>query len=205
MSIKSWFPTLIYSKPLKTSDLKKYNRELSKECQQIRDYDLEGQKWSEKHYVGGYTSYHSMPELHRFSSTFMELEKIIDRHVKSYLKALEYDLQGRSLQMSDCWLNIMPGFTAHGLHIHPLSVISGTYYVQTPKNCSAIKFEDPRLDRFMAAPPRKSNCKAASKQFVEYAAIAGNLVLFESWLRHEVPASAIDQERISISFNYNWD
>ena len=33
---------------------------------------------------------------------------------------------------------------------------------------------------------------------------AGNVVLFESWLRHEVPPNPVDAERISISFNYNW-
>jgi uncharacterized protein (TIGR02466 family) len=33
---------------------------------------------------------------------------------------------------------------------------------------------------------------------------AGKVVLFESWLRHEVPANPIAGERISVSFNYNW-
>jgi len=33
---------------------------------------------------------------------------------------------------------------------------------------------------------------------------AGTLVLFESWLRHEVPPNPAASPRISISFNYNW-
>jgi len=28
--------------------------------------------------------------------------------------------------------------------------------------------------------------------------------LWESWLRHEVPANNSSEERISISFNYSW-
>jgi hypothetical protein len=28
--------------------------------------------------------------------------------------------------------------------------------------------------------------------------------MWESWLRHEVPASRARSERISISFNYGW-
>jgi uncharacterized protein (TIGR02466 family) len=28
--------------------------------------------------------------------------------------------------------------------------------------------------------------------------------MWESWLRHEVPANAAKRERISISFNYGW-
>jgi uncharacterized protein (TIGR02466 family) len=34
-------------------------------------------------------------------------------------------------------------------------------------------------------------------------AAAGAVVLFESWLRHEVPANP-GAERISVSFNYGW-
>jgi uncharacterized protein (TIGR02466 family) len=32
----------------------------------------------------------------------------------------------------------------------------------------------------------------------------GQLVLFESWLRHEVAANRSAAERVSISFNYSW-
>jgi uncharacterized protein (TIGR02466 family) len=106
--------------------------------------------------------------------------------------------------MTDCWVNMMPPGTTHGLHLHPLSFISGTYYVRTPKGCPGIKFEDPRLDRFMAAPPRKARVQPHNETFVTYPAEAGNVVLFESWLRHEVPANQVEEERISISFNYGW-
>ena len=33
---------------------------------------------------------------------------------------------------------------------------------------------------------------------------AGRVVLFESWLRHEVPPNQSSSERVSISFNYSW-
>jgi uncharacterized protein (TIGR02466 family) len=92
----------------------------------------------------------------------------------------------------------------HSWHLHPLATISGTYYVQTPRGASGLKLEDPRLERFMAAPPRKANCRAENKPWIVIPAEAGNLVLFESWLRHEVPPNASSKERISISFNYNW-
>jgi uncharacterized protein (TIGR02466 family) len=92
----------------------------------------------------------------------------------------------------------------HSLHLHPLSTVSGTYYVQVPAGGSGIKFEDPRLDRFMAAPPRRSACKTRNRQWVTLAASAGQVVLFESWLRHEVTANTRRQERVSVSFNFNW-
>jgi len=145
-----------------------------------------------------------MNELHRFSSTFTQLEARIRRHVKTFAAALEFDLKGREIFMTDCWVNIMPPAAAHAMHLHPLAFLSGTYYVATPPGCPGLTFEDPRLDRFMAAPPRRPDAKPASKAHVTYPAEAGNLILFESWLRHGVASNRVDAERISISFNYNW-
>jgi uncharacterized protein (TIGR02466 family) len=204
VSISSWFPTFIYYESLTPRPAVKFNQELLKECHQIRDYDEEGQEWSRLNYPGGYTSYHSMDQLHKFSSTFAELERRISRHVKLFARHLDMDLRKRQIEMSDCWINIMPRQVAHGLHLHPLSFISGTYYISTPPGSSSIKFEDPRLSKFMAAPPRLPKHKDENKQFVSYPAESGKLVLFESWLRHEVAANQSDEERISVSFNYHW-
>ncbi len=202
--IQSWFPTQIYCAPLLTTGGDKLNRELLLECQQVREFDEEGQRWSSKNYPGGYTSYGSMDQLHRFSSTFMELNRQLDRHVRAYAKAQDWDLGGRRLEMTDCWVNIMPFATVHSLHLHPNSVVSGTYYVATPKGCAGLKFEDPRLASFMAAPPRLAERRPSNQVFVTYPASAGHVILFESWLRHEVAANPVKAERISLSFNYHW-
>jgi uncharacterized protein (TIGR02466 family) len=106
--------------------------------------------------------------------------------------------------MTDCWINIMPRAVVHGVHLHPLSSVSGTYYVEVPDGAPGIKFEDPRLDRFMAAPPRKSSARRVTRAWWTFPARAGRLCLFESWLRHEVVRNRSAGERISISFNYNW-
>jgi uncharacterized protein (TIGR02466 family) len=204
MPIRAWFPTFIYSEPLQKTSLDRVNRDLAKECRQLRDYDAAGRRWSEKNYPGGYTSYASMNELHRFSSTFTQLEKKFSQHVRAFARSLDLDLRGRSIRLTDMWVNIMPPNAAHSLHLHPLSFISGTYYVVTPRGCPGLKFEDPRLDRFMAAPPRLAGARRENQVHVTYPAEAGNLILFESWLRHEVAANRVEEERISISFNFNW-
>jgi uncharacterized protein (TIGR02466 family) len=204
MPVRTWFPTEIYCEPLQAAGLAKFNAELIDECRNLRDYDAAGRKWSAKNYPGGYTSYASMNELHRFSSTFAGLEKKLLRHARDYARTLEFDLRGCTIRMTDCWVNIMPPTAAHSLHLHPLAFISGTYYVATPPGCSGLKFEDPRLERFMAAPPRRTDCKPSHRAHVTYPAEAGNVILFESWLRHEVAANRVDDERISISFNFNW-
>jgi uncharacterized protein (TIGR02466 family) len=204
MPIRAWFPTFIYSEPLQKSGLTRLNRDLAQECRQLRDFDVAGRRWSEKNYPGGYTSYASMNELHRFSSTFAGLEQKLIRHVRAFARALDFDLRGRTVRLTDFWVNIMPPAAAHSLHLHPLSFISGTYYVVTPRGCPGLKFEDPRLDRFMAAPPRRPAPRRENQTHVTYPAEAGNVILFESWLRHEVAANRVEEERISVSFNFNW-
>ena len=200
----AWFPTLIYAERLQAQGLRAFNAELLSDCQRIREHDVAGQRWSETRYPLGYTSYGSLDRLHRFSSTFDRLRTQIDAHARVYARALDWNLRGGRLEMTDCWINIMPHHVVHGLHLHPLSTISGTYYVRTPRGCAGIKFEDPRLDRFMAAPPRQADCSPASKPWVTSPAEAGKVVLFESWLRHEVPPNPLASERISVSFNYSW-
>jgi uncharacterized protein (TIGR02466 family) len=197
MAIKALFPTLLYQSALTKADAARFNRTLLDECQALAASDAAGRKWSAKHYLGGYTSYGSLDRLHLVSSVFAGLAKRLDPHAKAFAVKLPYDLAGRSLAMTDCWLNVMPSGVVHSLHLHPTSFISGTYYVQVPKGAGVLKFEDPRLSRMMAAPP-------ARRPFVGLPAKAGDVILFESWLRHEVPPARYAGERISISFNYAW-
>jgi uncharacterized protein (TIGR02466 family) len=204
MTIRTLFPTLVYSRRLHAGDWRTFNHRLLRECQQLEHDDEAGRRWSAQNYPGGYTSYNSASRMYEVSPTFDLLRRKLDRHVKAFARSLEFDLTGRELVMTDCWVNIMPHHVVHGLHLHPLATISGTYYVQTPKGSPGLKLEDPRLDRFMAAPPRRPNARPDNRPWVIIPAEAGSVVLFESWLRHEVPPNPAKKQRISVSFNYNW-
>jgi len=201
---RALFPTQIYEARLRGAGSERLNRRLLGECRQFREDDLAGQRWSRRNYPGGYTSYGSLCRMQQLSPTFAALERRLEPHVARFAAALELDLTDRPLAMTDCWINVMQAGVAHTLHLHPLSTVSGTYYVRTPRGCAGLKFEDPRLDRFMAAPPRRADASPASRPWVTVPAESGRLVLFESWLRHEVPASPVRGERVSISFNYSW-
>jgi uncharacterized protein (TIGR02466 family) len=204
MTVHTLFPTYIYAAALTKGDSTEFNRQLLKECRQLRIDDDAGRRWSKKNYPGGYTSYGSAHRLQTMSPTFESLQRKLKRHVAACATAIEWDLSGRELEMTDCWVNIMGRHAVHGLHLHPHASLSGTYYVQVPKGSPGIKFEDPRLERFMAAPPRREGASRANRPWVAFPAQAGHLVLFESWLRHEVAPNAVNTERISVSFNYNW-
>ena len=196
MAIRALFPTLIYHAALAKRVSPRFARTLADECRALAASDAAGRRWSAKHYLGGYTSYGSLDRLHLVSSVFAGLRRRLDPHVRAFARSLHYDLAGRSLAMTDCWVNVMPAGVVHSLHLHPTSFISGTYYVEVPRGAGALKVEDPRLSRMMAAPPRQAHVSVAAR--------AGDIVLFESWLRHEVPPARYAGERISISFNYGW-
>jgi uncharacterized protein (TIGR02466 family) len=202
MSTRALFPTLVYTAPLRVRGWRALNARLLRECRQLEADDAAGRRWSARNYPGGYTSYGSASHMQRVSPSFAALARQLDRHVARFARQLHFDLARRPLVMTDCWVNRMGRGAAHGLHLHPLSTISGTYYVATPSGSPGLKLEDPRLERFMAAPPRRA--ARAAGAWVTLDVRAGMLVLFESWLRHEVPPHRSSAERISISFNYSW-
>lgn len=204
MAIRALFPTLVYTAALEPRGARAFNARLLREIYQLQHDDVAGRKWSRQNYAGGFTSYASANRLHRVSPTFALLERKLARHVRIFCRRLDMDIEQHKLSMTDCWANIMPAGTTHGLHLHPLSSISGTYYVQVPTTAPGLKFEDPRLDRMMAAPPRRANSRPENRTWFTVPARSGQLVLFESWLRHEVTRTTSRTQRVSISFNFNW-
>ena len=84
----------------------------------------------------------------------------------------------------------------HSGHIHPNSIISGTFYVEVPNGSGDIRFEDPRLPLMMAAPPRERDAPEELRQFVTVAPRPGLLLMWESWLRHEVLAGTGSRRKV---------
>jgi uncharacterized protein (TIGR02466 family) len=123
--------------------------------------------------------------------------------VEAFGKDLEFDLSEKKVTLDSLWINILPFGGIHTAHIHPHSVISGTTYVAMPEGTSAIKFEDPRLTMMMAAPTRTKDAREELRSFTYAKPQVGDVLLWESWLRHEVPMNMVDEDRISVSFNYS--
>lgn len=203
MAVKLVFPTYIYSGSLGRAS-RQLNKQLAREIQVLAEIDRPGQTWSKTNYIGGYSSYGSLTKLHQTSPYFEELEKRLRPHIKKFVRKLNWDLLGRKLEMTTCWANSMGHSTHHTLHSHPLSVLSGVYYVDVPPHSSPFKIEDPRLPYLMNSPPRKSTAPANEQNYLLLKPKAGNFILFESWVRHEVPPHRGRKNRLSVSFNYEF-
>ncbi len=200
--LTSHFVTSLYRAEIAGRAGLRLNREIDQTCRVFALDDTAGRRWCEKHAYPGYTSYASLNDLPTRATAFADLKAQLDRHVARFAKALEFDLGGSALILDSLWINVLEPGGFHAGHVHPHSVISGTYYVCVPDGASALKLEDPRHPLMMAAPLRKKNASAANRTFQYIAPVAGSVLLWESWLRHEVPLNQSDEPRISISFNY---
>ncbi len=199
--IETLFVTKLYREALKGA--RALNAELAAACCSIAAEDEAGREWARRNLYPGYTSYASLNDLAWRDPAFAELQALIDPHVQAFAKTLGFDLGGRKLVCDSLWINVLAPGGAHSGHIHPHSVISGVYYVEAPPGSGALRLEDPRLPLMMAAPPRLARTARENRSFVYLEPRAGVLLLWESWLRHEVAPHAGQGERVSVSFNYS--
>ena len=167
--------------------------ELAHSIRTLSRDDEAGRRWSRDHGYAGYTSYASLNELPRRDPAIAELAKLLSRHASKF--ARESGWEGRRPKLDSLWVNLLKSGGHHSGHIHPHSIISGTFYVEVPRGSGAIRFEDPRLPLMMAAPHRADT-------FVKFEPRPGLLLMWESWLRHEVLSGTGRGERLSISFNF---
>lgn len=200
-NIKSLFVTRLYRAKLTGID----PDELEASCLTIAEDDEAGQAWCEEKGFPGYTSYASLTDLPWRFPIFKDIVTALDAHVATFAKDLAFNLEDKPLRMEDIWINVLPPGGIHTGHLHPHSVISGTTYVAVPEGAAAIKFEDPRHAMMMAAPPRTDDAREEMQNFIYIAPEPGDVLLWESWLRHEVPMNMSEEDnRISVSFNYAW-
>jgi uncharacterized protein (TIGR02466 family) len=175
--------------------------ELAHSIRTLAKDDKAGRRWSEEHRYAGYTSYASLNDLPRRDPAFADLAKLLTRHAAAFAKDCAFDLP-RKPKLDSLWVNLLKSGGQHSGHIHPHSIISGTLYVEVPKGSGAIRFEDPRLPLMMAAPARSEDAPEELQPFVTVEPRAGLLLMWESWLRHEVLPGTGRGERLSISFNF---
>jgi uncharacterized protein (TIGR02466 family) len=200
MEIKTLFVTKLYRAALAGVD----NAALLKSCRVIAEDDVAGREWSREHGYTGYTSYASLNDLPKRDPEFSTLAKVLDKHAAAFARELHLDLGRRKLKLDSIWINVLEAGGVHSGHIHPHSVLSGVYYVDVPTNASALKLEDPRHASMMAAPPRREDAPENERTFVYVAAQAGEVLMWESFVRHEVPRNGAKKARVSVSFNYGW-
>jgi uncharacterized protein (TIGR02466 family) len=200
MTTSRHFVTEIYKVSL--DNPRELNADIVETTKMLAKEDKAGRAWCKEHGYQGYTSYSSLDDLVSRATCFDVLAKLIKPHAEKFAAQLQMDLGGKKLKLDNIWVNSLDPGGSHSGHIHPHCVLSGTYYVRVPDGASSIKFEDPRLPMMMAAPSPREDADIEHRRFVYVAPKAGELLLWESWLRHEVPPNTAASPRVSVSFNY---
>lgn len=199
MPISRHFVSEIYREALGDEEL---NTDLLDAAKMLAKEDRAGRAWCREHGYQGYTSYSSLDDLPQRATCFEKLVRILKMHADTFAAHLQMDLRGRRLRLDNIWVNVLEPGGSHTGHIHPHCVLSGTYYVRVPDGASALKFEDPRLPMMMAAPAPREEADEEHRRFIYLAPKAGDLLMWESWLRHEVPVNRAKTSRVSVSFNF---
>lgn len=199
MPVRQLFATPFYDADLGDEALLE---ELAHSCRSLGADDAAGRRWCRENRYPGYTSYASLNDLTSRDPAFADLARKLAPHVRAFAEAAHLDLN-RRLKLDSLWANILKPGGHHSGHIHPLSLVSGTFYVEVPEGAAPLRLEDPRLPLMMASAPRRADAPEEERSHFFARPRPGTLFLWESWLRHEVPAGSAKLDRISISFNFS--
>ena len=195
---RSLFVTKLYEAELGDEALL---ADLAHSIRTLASDDEAGRRWSREHRYAGYTSYASLNDLPRRDPAFAALAKSFTRHAAQFAQGCAFDFT-RKPRLDSLWANLLKAGGHHSGHIHPHSIISGTFYIEVPAGSGTIRLEDPRLPLMMAAPQRRADAPEELSSFVSVEPRAGLLLMWESWMRHEVLPGTGRGERLSISFNF---
>lgn len=180
--------------------------ELAHSIRQLAEDDTAGRRWSRDKNYRGYTSYASLDDLPVRDPAFTDLKRHLHRHSAAFARDLAWD---RRPKLDSLWVNLLRGGGAHGGHIHPQAILSGTLYVEVPPGSGAIRFEDPRLPMMMAAPTRSSDAPEPLQPFVTIApprppAPVGKLAPPRGPARHRPRRSAERQLQFRLIIAETW-
>ena len=117
--------------------------------------------------------------------------------------AARYLFIGKKVEIPNAWININEKKDLNSIHTHPGAILSGVYYVKTPKDCGNLVFEHPAITaierdwRFN----KETKHTTMNSMVWSYPPKEGYLYMFPSWIPHLVEPNMSNKKRISISFN----
>jgi len=87
------------------------------------------------------------------------------------------------------------------VHSHPHNFLSGAFYLQVPEDSGKLTFHNPHPQSEILAPPMKPDQSIHLAPRVGWQPKVKDLLIFPSWLNHEVEVNNSQEERIMLSFN----
>lgn len=126
-----------------------------------------------------------------------DLKGFIEKSIDQFFQVIWSPATDVSLRITQSWLNLTRLGQAHHLHYHPNSFVSGVLYIKADEEKDQIKFHSHAYN-FLSFGAKEFNQFNSTHWWLP--AKTGSLILFPSYLHHEVDKVSSD-ERISLSFN----
>jgi uncharacterized protein (TIGR02466 family) len=166
-----------------------------------------GKKFDQREHSNiNHISTYNMQESVDALSNDKRMDKLTAYLVETAKNFLNYqNVDGSSYELEPFYLfNKIGKYSGHGQHAHPESIISGCIYLQAYDDSSPLIFKDPRpIDKYYYYKPIYNRLAETYKLFPEYSVpvYTGLVLMWNSWLEHEIPICYSDKERITVAFN----
>ena len=129
-----------------------------------------------------------------FSDFILEIEE----QANNFAKELEIC---QRVKLSNLWININGYKDFNRRHTHQNSIISGVFYIKVPDKLSKLRFYHPAFHLMVRDWDVDIKYNEYTSDIWNIIPEEGKLLLFPSWLEHEVDQNLSQEKRISISFN----
>ncbi len=187
------FPSPVFQ--FKVQNYENLNKQLTQYIYDLHKNDKEGIQRSN---VNGWHSKNFKIEKDNIPYNFV-------KSIHAYVKEVIVDGFGwkyvpEKVGVSEIWAIINKKGTFNSSHNHPGSYLSAAYYVKAPNNCGNIHFYDPNEIKKFNSPSTEKLTELSTSGF-SIKPEEGHLLIFPSYLYHDVGKSLSDEDRIVISFN----
>ena len=171
--------------------------QIEKECLENKLLDPRG------NVLSNYGGWQSNPFYEKDTQLDCEISKLI-KCIEGYAPTIFNILDVKSnfhRKISNYWININNHGDCNKAHIHGGSILSGCVYIKTPDNCGNFRIiNHPLNQHFNLIYTNTSNEYTYGD--LTYIPQKGKVIIFPSYLLHEVEPSKSDDNRISIAFNF---
>jgi uncharacterized protein (TIGR02466 family) len=198
----NYFPTMIFQYDVENSE------DLNKTLLDLTYAEREQGPAVNKSNTAALGSWHSATGLHK-NPDYQPLLTEVNSALSRISEELSY-ASDQMLKVTTMWSIINPPGNGNRAHVHPNSLWSGVYYVQTPGSGGKIEFIDPRTVLIMNQPKFEAKKKRPRDCWtkVTFKPVAGRMLIFPAWLYHGVDLNTSKEkgragDRVIMSFNVN--
>jgi uncharacterized protein (TIGR02466 family) len=145
-----------------------------------------------------YTTIENHNELH-LHPAFQEISNFIVEELNHFSETNGVFLPSSGVIIKNLWVNVYNKNDSMDVHNHPNSLFTGVYFVKSPSESASVLIDSPSSDSMISIPVIKNNDYNIENAAFE--SIEGQLLIFNSTIKHRVLLHKLEQKRITISFS----